>query len=284
MAFSIVELDDKIRDLSEHGGKEQEGPWAFLALAGGKLIRYSVRGQWAVAEGDIRLGRIEDAESIQLPSSTRVAIFGARLEDEKLVPTRSGLWKGSIPYACDSEWLAEKIKKAAVEWGARLNGILPLGPRTTAATAFLEFKQVASQVGCWSEVGRAERQPQEVWLASTGRRTILHEVCHAAGLFHEHNRPDRNTYIEVIPGAITNGRGREVIPPRPDFGEALPPYDFDSITHYRPKEFGPQKFFRVTFEGLQHYKDVTGGSEAPSFVGQTLSDGDVQAIRTLYGM
>ena len=59
------------------------------------------------------------------------------------------------------------------------------------------------------------------------RGSILHEMAHAAGLFHEHQRPDRDDYVTVNSSDSTNYGKKstsEVI--------ELTPYDYLSIMHY----------------------------------------------------
>lgn len=91
--------------------------------------------------------------------------------------------------------------------------------------------------GCQSMIGRQGGR-QEVSLGnqcySVG--TVLHEMMHALGFFHEQSRPDRDKYVEILPGNMKEGS---------EFNfkiynfmnTAGKPYDLHSLMHYRRKDF-----------------------------------------------
>ncbi len=60
--------------------------------------------------------------------------------------------------------------------------------------------------------------------------TIIHELYHALGFWHEQSRPDRDTYIIINSGNIQGGQEFNFLlnPVASTYG----PYDFDSIMHY----------------------------------------------------
>ena len=97
---------------------------------------------------------------------------------------------------------------------------------------------------CSSFVGRISRlwQPQGI---SLGRPncvyfpTIVHELGHAIGFYHEHSRPDRDEHVDIIFENIRHqslyGNFRRLHPSQTDllgFG-----YDYASIMHYRSTSF-----------------------------------------------
>ena len=65
---------------------------------------------------------------------------------------------------------------------------------------------------------------------------IVHQVCHALGIWHEHQRPDRDQYIEVMTGNIEDrelGDFRSV--PSTVIDTADLPYDYTSLMHFHGK-------------------------------------------------
>ena len=100
-------------------------------------------------------------------------------------------------------------------------------------STFLYFQPSS---GCSSFVGRIGCNFQEISIApGCNKGSIIHEVMHALGAWHEHQRPDRDAFVIIeranirpatlfnfdIPASVTN------------FG----PYDYDSLMHYGKSAF-----------------------------------------------
>jgi hypothetical protein len=126
-----------------------------------------------------------------------------------------------------------------------------------------------SMIGCSGGEQSLYLQP------SSPPRDYLHELCHLLGLFHEHTRPDRDQYITVRKENVQDAALLPVltaIEPRLD----LRPYDFASILHYPTDAFA--KPGTLTLEPKAELPDgVVPGK------GSRLSDGDVTALKQLYG-
>lgn len=106
---------------------------------------------------------------------------------------------------------------------------------------YIEFTGDSS--GCASYVGRRGGKqtitlPEFDYGTCRTHGIIIHETCHALGMWHEQSRPDRDLYVAVLEDNIKAGkehnfRRRSTLDV--DYrGEA---YDYGSIMHYRLSSF-----------------------------------------------
>lgn len=96
---------------------------------------------------------------------------------------------------------------------------------------------VDDEKGCSAHVGRQRRDNGTLNLAADcwWDETILHELGHAFGLVHEHQRADRDSYITIDLGNVIEGHEDNY--DRLVTTRVVTAYDFDSIMHYDPKSF-----------------------------------------------
>lgn len=95
---------------------------------------------------------------------------------------------------------------------------------------------------CQSYIGRVSSglQPQDITLGPGCLffPTIVHEIGHAIGFYHEHSRPDRDEYISVVEENVFPGflSAFNTIPDETANLLNLG-YDYASIMHYSPDTF-----------------------------------------------
>uniref|UniRef100_A0A914N955 Metalloendopeptidase n=2 Tax=Meloidogyne TaxID=189290 RepID=A0A914N955_MELIC len=68
------------------------------------------------------------------------------------------------------------------------------------------------------------------------RRIVLHELLHLLGLFHEHQRSDRDKYLKINYKNIRKGKKINFVRVENDVTWGLP-YNYDSIMNYRVNAF-----------------------------------------------
>jgi Astacin (Peptidase family M12A) len=180
------------------------------------------------------------------------------------------LWHNNrIPYQIDptsfpanSPQLAEVVAGIAL-WNA--SGFVQLTAKGPKDGDFAIFH---SGVGCSSNVGRVGG-PQVISCdtasAGFGPGSVAHEIGHALGMVHEHQRVDRNVFVHVNPlvaGDINYSQNLDSV--------AVGSYDCGSIMHY------PSVTGKLTIKSpecsaqLQHDK-ISAGDRFTARVLQMLS-------------
>ncbi len=144
--------------------------------------------------------------------------------------------EGIVPYTIGSYAPAsttKKIRKAIEHW--QWNTCVRFTPRTTEED-FVHFTSLIDR--CSSHIGRAGgNQTVKVWkTCSFGN--IVHEIGHVIGFWHEHSRPDRNSYIRVITKNIKRDKENNFLRrTHEEVHSQQVGYDFGSILHYSTTSF-----------------------------------------------
>lgn len=117
---------------------------------------------------------------------------------------------------------------------------------------------------CRSFVGRlhSSLQPQGLTLGPgcVNFATVVHELGHAIGFFHEHNRADRDEYISVITGNIYSGLESAFVKNTASNAQTLGlGYDYASIMHYSSFAFARARGLETIRAKLPNIP--VGGSE-----------------------
>ncbi|CAD5218412.1 unnamed protein product [Bursaphelenchus okinawaensis] len=135
--------------------------------------------------------------------------------------------------------------------------------------------------GCCSHVGRKGGGAQ---IISIGERCdklgiVVHEIGHVVGFWHEHTRPDRDDFVDIIHDNILTGQHYNFDKAKSSEINSLhETYDYHSIMHYSRDTFSINKGVdTIRPKGIYSHKI------AP-FIGQRveLSRGDIRQANKLY--
>lgn len=153
-------------------------------------------------------------------------------------------------------------------------------PRTNERD-YVKFRS-NSDDGCSSHIGReGGEQTIKIGPRCNSQHTILHEMTHALGAWHEQSRPDRDNYLRILTENIESGREHNFLK-RNVFevdsqGES---YDCASVMHYRLDSFNtrdPLHTLEVTNQTEYERQGSPDLGRVP-----TLSKSDVTQLNRLY--
>lgn len=125
--------------------------------------------------------------------------------------------------------------------------------------------------GCSSYVGYAGCNYNPINIApGCSRGAIIHELMHALGAYHEHQRPDRNSHIRVL----TQNIQAATIPANfniPGDAVGFGAYDYSSLMHYGSAAFAISAG-QLTIQTIDSSKQNIIGNR------EEMSAGDVRLV------
>ena len=148
------------------------------------------------------------------------------------------------------------------------------------------FLKIKNEVGCHSWIGKLKDKKSQTLsldlridiksgLSCMNQATIAHELVHALGFDHEHNRPDRDDWVQIDFNNVRENRENSdfKILDSKKFYNLSTPYDYKSIMHYH-------SFAHAINESLPTIRAIKAPFEIE--INENLSNIDVEEIRTLY--
>lgn len=225
--------------------------------------------------------------SINFYVSDCVAYTPAQLKGVANVLAASSLkaarWSGGrVPYrfaAALTPSQRDAYREAAEMWnesaGNRPNGkpMIQIVEATANDTVVVSLRANSNQSNTASTGRLANGNYVDIGRWDVG--SIAHEFGHVLGLIHEHQRPDRASFVRIVPIEFDN---------KPNFrkhsagqSQAIGTYDFESIMHYAPSVVAPDGTI-VLIDPLPAFQSEAfkmGQRVAPSAA-------DIAGIRQIY--
>jgi len=275
------EAEADMADGVEKHAPGAQGPTAtieyFLPGASESVeIEYEIFDGLAVAEGDIILG---EHEALQQARSNRAACSGETCTVRSPLLARadeSHHWpSGVVPYEVSDQlpWhVRQEIEDAIAMIHADTNILLK--PRDGEYN-YVDFTSKANN--CSSRVGRVGRGRQRIRLSDECTAgSIVHEILHAVGVWHEQSRPDRDEFVSVIEEDV-KWHKRHNFKIKDSNVLVLGPYDYESIMHYPSTAFG-----ETDDDGEPKTTIVPKDPSASIGNRERLSPGDIAGLNALY--
>ncbi|GAA2114852.1 hypothetical protein GCM10009780_72450 [Actinomadura alba] len=270
--------------------QQMSGPAHSLTLpdVAGRLrdISYVAIDGQAVTEGDISLGRVGDV------AGGRLHFPGVLPEKESPRPegvpddtcTRgpsgagvsdaSALWpKGRVPYVFDPGLPAavrDMVGKAIA--GFTAGTCVRFVPRTDERA----FVRILAGTGCYSMLGmRGGQQDLSLGTRCNYLGTVIHELMHAIGFHHEHNRSDRDGSVDVHLENVTPAYRSQFQKVAAERNRLLGDFDQNSVMIYGNRAFSAN--------GLDTLVAKNGQALTDPYAKTGFSGADLIAVRQMYG-
>ena len=156
---------------------------------------------------------------------------------------RSVLWTDGVVYYTFHKSVNDRFRADIGRAIATVESLTCLKFRLhTNENDYIMFSSRQSE-SCSSYIGRTGgKQKLELGPGCKDQATILHEICHALGMWHEQSRPDRDEYVQVLENNIKKGSHYDFMKRSVFMVDSLgTPYDYGSVMHYELDAFAKKK-------------------------------------------
>lgn len=277
---SGVSIEESNTATSENTGKQNVNHGDIFETttraSSGELVQITARNQHgrAMFEGDIMIGHTKDLVNQHQELKSRMA-KGLRISK---IPANMGrFWTNAVvPYQF-ADGYDESNQQSFIDATIQIADATPVTfiERTPSNRDqfpnYIEIVNSGDPAACWSYLGMIGGK-QEMGLGSACRTgTIIHEIGHALGLWHEHTRADRDNFVTINWDNIIEDRKSQF--KLNLLAETFGPYDYGSIMHYPTWGFS-----------INRWENTITPSQEGVSIGQrsTMSAGDIAVITDTY--
>lgn len=243
-------------------------------------VMLDVRNGEAYFEGDIFVGYVlEDGTLSETPYEQNNE---GQISPFSIISTNN-LWGTTVPYSLAGLTPATSAAvRQAMDTLESISGLNFVVRSNQADYIVFEYSS-GGDAKCSSPIGR-RGGAQKIRLAPycsdsspSAQRTIMHELMHSLGFYHEHSRNDRDSYIVVHFDNIKEGAHSQFRKITSDF-EYLTPYDKRSIMHYR-------RYTGSSWLVIDSSQPILSDKNNPNapISGVYLSDLDIQGLQSRFG-
>ncbi len=234
-------------------------------------VTYVVKNGKAIFQGDIILDKVDPEHS---HSSIGVNSFSIAY-NQYLWPRVGNQYK--IPYIITAgSGDLSNLNSAIAQFNSSFSNIKFVARTTETDYVNFNFDPNDNSAQCEATIGRAGGEQQ---VGGSGGSinpctitTILHEMGHTVGLWHEQTRPDRNTYIAVNYGNVIKGSFYNYDQIY-DNSQQNTLFDYASIMEYPA--------FSFSRNGAPVIESIPSGIPLSNPAGYTAAD--IDGVRRLYG-
>ena len=250
--------------------------YPLLTLSNGLVVK-SLSDSLYLFEGDMLFTKSGLEMLSQLDTSTIDNSRGATIISS--LPSPYYWTAGIVPYKMNIS-LPPSYRSTVVQAIHSISSRAPISfklmSNNSNYTNYIVFKYSAT--GNDSFVGQ-QGGAQEVNINDNDEATIIHEIMHALGFFHEQSRADRDYYIDINTSNIRPEKLHNFNKYNVSYsGVDLGPFDFNSIMLYSSYINDTTFVYDTSIPVMTKHSD--GSTWYPQ---DTLSTGDIDAIWTVYG-
>jgi len=188
------------------------------------------------------------------------------------------LWPdGVVPYAFAEDVSLENRERSidAMREVMSVCGVQFIPRESLDDPAYIRFENSTGMFnsGGYGHTGGVRRIRMFNW---ESKYTIVHEIMHTLGSYHEHQRPDRDMYVQINHQNIVSGSAISNFSSQPGI-DVVGPYDFDSVMHYPQFAFSENGKPTITvLPPNEHQQELIGQTER-------ISEGDAFGLSFYYG-